>query len=64
MSGNHTSTAVTPAIPWRVSLDEAEFEENVRCVVMPCCCFAFSAEHLDTSGDTYTCPCCAPKASA
>lgn len=38
--------------------DEAEYEDGVRCVVMPCCAFTFDASHTDDGSDppTYTCP--------
>jgi hypothetical protein len=40
--------------------DEAEYEDGVRCVVMPCCAFTFDAGHTDdvSGGETYTCPLC------
>lgn len=43
-----------------VRASEADYEDGVRCVVMPCCGFAFDACHEDDGSDppTYTCPLC------
>ena len=52
---------------YRVPADSIQlnYEEAVRCVVMDCCGFTFSAEHTDTlrtynDPPTYTCPGCHP----
>jgi len=43
-----------------VLASEADYEDGVRCVVMPCCAFTFDACHTDDKSDppTYTCPQC------
>lgn len=50
--------STTPAA-WKVRPDEADYEEGVRCVVMPCCGFTYDAIHV-TTDDDYVCPLCAP----
>ena len=57
--------AATPDPPdgSRVAVTDAEFENGVRCVTMPCCAFTFDADHTDQDGKTYTCPLCSPAAS-
>jgi hypothetical protein len=39
---------------------DADYEDCVRCVVMPCCGFTFSAGHTDDRvlPAQYTCPLC------
>lgn len=44
---------------WKVGKDRADYEEGVRCVVMPCCGFTYDAIHV-TTDDDYVCPLCAP----
>src|SRR3972149_3477935 len=43
---------------WRVRVEDADFEEGVRVVVMPCCGFSFDAIHTDLDGETYSCSSC------
>ena len=55
-----------PDVQWRVRAEDAEIlgyikEETVRVMTMPCCGFAFLAEHTDGDGNAYTCPLCEPK---
>jgi hypothetical protein len=44
-----------------IPASEADYEDGVRCVVMPCCAFTMDASHTDHGIDPpqYTCPCCA-----
>lgn len=37
--------------------DNADYEEGVRCVVMPCCGFTYDAIHTNGRG-IYSCPLC------
>lgn len=48
----------TPAV---VLASEADYEDGVRCVVMPCCGFTFDAGHADDRIEParYSCPICA-----
>ena len=48
--------------PATVLAADADYEDAVRCVVMPCCGFTFDAIHTDhgREPEQYTCPCCAP----
>jgi len=50
----------------RVEATEADYEDGVRCVVMPCCGFTFDAGHTDDRVEPprYTCPLCRPSALA
>jgi len=50
---------------WRVRVEDADFEEGIRVVVMPCCGFSFDAIHADLDGETYSCPsCCSERLEA
>jgi len=50
---------------WRVRIEDADFQEGVRVVVMPCCGFSFDAIHADLDGETYSCPsCCSERLEA
>jgi len=48
--------------PAMILASMADYEENVRCVVMPCCGFTFDAVHTDdhVTPERYTCPLCCP----
>jgi hypothetical protein len=54
-----TSYVSLPAV---ISAAEADYEDGVRCVVMPCCGFTFDAGHTDdrVNPPRYTCPQCRP----
>ena len=46
-------------------LESVEYEDGVRCVVMPCCAFTMDACHTDGDDpNTYTCPQCGVKFNA
>lgn len=50
------------SLPNVVLVTDADYEQNVRCVVMPCCGFTFDASHVDDGLEPaqYTCPLCVP----
>lgn len=58
-SGNKRRTSYV-SLPAIVTAASAEYEEGVRCVVMPCCGFTFDACHTDDGivPARYTCPLC------
>ena len=49
---------------YKIARADADFEQDVVSVVMPCCGFVFDAEHTDDKSDppTYTCPACSERA--
>lgn len=51
--------AIWPLVKWRILAKDATYKDSVRCVIMPCCGFAFDARHTDGRGkEVYTCPLC------
>lgn len=46
-----------------VLASEAEYEDNVHCIVMPCCGFTFDSSYVDDKVEPpqYTCPNCTIK---